>query len=101
RLKTTRDVLTSRLDCDADLILFRQVVAKDSKNNEALCFLIVIGQAAESVGARDERGRFSFPVRIETGIERLSSKDIELRKANIENDNFDFLNQLEQFVRDN
>ena len=46
-------------------------------------------------------GRFSYPGRRETGIERVTKMDTPAIKSHRKSNSLDFLVELEQFTRDN
>jgi hypothetical protein len=71
------------------------------EKRDKICLVIVISQACSAVGASDGEGRYSYPVRRETGIERVERNDTPASKLRLKSDNRDFLAELRQFVRDN
>lgn len=99
RLKVARDVLEEFLEYDREIIEFRQVGMGEKR--DTICLVIVISQACSSVGVSDGEGRFSYPVRRETGIERVARMDTPAINSHRKSDNRDFLVELKQFIRDN
>jgi hypothetical protein len=99
RLKVARDVLEDFLEYDREIIEFRQVGMGEKR--DTICLVIVISQACSSVGVSDGQGRFSYPVRRETGIERVARTDTPAINSHRKSDNRDFLVELKQFIRDN
>ncbi|MBZ5534234.1 MAG: ATP-binding protein [Acidobacteriia bacterium] len=100
RLKVARDVIAAHLNYDHEIALFRQV-AVGEKNQEKICLVVVISQAYKPVAVNDGAGRFSYPVRRETGISRVAREDVPIGKLHLKSDNRDFMSGLKQFVRDN
>jgi len=100
RLKVAREVLAAHIDHDREIASFRQVVMGE-KSEEKICLVVVISQACKPVGVSDGKGRFSYPVRRETGISRVSREDVPVGKLHLKSDNRDFMRELAQFVRDN
>lgn len=45
-------------------------------------------------------GHYTFPVRRETGLTRVSREEILNPKIHIKSDNYDFLRELYQFVHE-
>jgi hypothetical protein len=70
RLKVARDVLEEFLEYGREIITFRQVGMGEKR--DMVCLVIVVSQACSSVGASDGEGRFSYPVRRETGCTKQS-----------------------------
>jgi hypothetical protein len=99
RLKVARDALADFLEYGREIISFRQVSM--GAQRDKICLVIVISQACSAVGASDGEGRYSYPVRRETGIERVGRSDVPVSKLHLKSDNRDFLSQLNQFIRDN
>lgn len=99
RLKIATDVLASFLEYDREIVSFRQI--EIGERRDKICLVIVVSQACLAVGVSDGEGRFSYPVRRETGIERVSRSDTPVSKMFLKSDNRDFLKELKQFVRDN
>src|SRR5271157_2314745 len=79
---------------------FTKVNSPDSRLR-TICLVIVVSQACSSVGVSDGEGRFSYPVRRETGIERVARMDTPAIKSHRKSDNRNFLVELKQFARDN
>ena len=71
------------------------------EKRDTICLVMVISQACSSVGVSDGEGRFSYPVRRETGIERVARSDTPATKSHRKSDNRDFLVELKQFIRGN
>ena len=86
-----------RLD---DVVQFHQVLVPDEAGTERTCLAIVVADACEPVGVHDGEGHYSYPVRRETGLERVSRDKLLLSKQHQKNDNYDFVSDLEQFIRD-
>lgn len=99
RLKVASDVLEEFLEYDREIVTFRQVGI--GKERDTICLVIVVSQACSSVGVSDGEGRFSYPVRRETGIGRVARSDTPAIKSHRKSDNRDFLGELKQFTRDN
>jgi len=99
RLKVARDVLEEFLEYNREIVTFRQVGTGEER--DTICLVIVVSQACSSVGVSDGEGRFSYPVRRETGIERVARMDTPAIKSHRKSDNRNFLVELKQFARDN
>jgi hypothetical protein len=100
RLKFARDILAERLDYPREIVSFFQVVVPNGSGGEKACLVITVAKAIEAVGVGDGAGQFTYPVRRETGISRESRRDIDSAKQHLKSDSHDFMEKLEQFVRD-
>jgi len=100
RLKYTRTVIANYIKYDRDIVYFKQVPLKDRSNKDKICLVIVIAQAEGVVAVKDKQGRFSFPVRRATGLDRIDGGELAIKKIHVKSDNYDFMEELEQFVYD-
>ena len=100
RLKFARDILAERLDYPREIVSFYQVVLPNGSGGEKACLLITVAKTIEAVGVGDGAGQFTYPVRRETGISREFRRDINSAKQHLKSDSHDFMEKLEQFVRD-
>jgi hypothetical protein len=96
RLKVARDVAATHIEYDRELVSFRQLAITEN-GEEKLCLLVLISQACSPVAVTDGAGHYSYPVRRETGISRVSRDAI--RNIHLKSDNRDFLHELRQFIR--
>jgi hypothetical protein len=100
RLKFARDILAERLDYPREVVSFYQVIVPNGSGGEGACLVITVVKTIEAVGVGDGAGQFTYPVRRETGISRESRRDIDSAKQHLKSDSHDFMEKLEQFVRD-
>ncbi len=98
RLDFTRKVVSKYVQYDQEFIHFHQVSLTDDSGVEKICLIIAIAQTSAPVAVKDEKGRYSYPIRRETGIERVSRDHIQSAKLHLKGDNFDFVQDLNQFV---
>ena len=98
RLKFASDVLAKHLDYPRDIFRLRQIVVQDKDGADKVCLVVVVAQACEPVGVNDGAGRYTYPVRRETGLTRVSRDEIFGPKRHMKSDNYDFLRELYQFV---
>ena len=99
RLSYTRQVLAERVKYANDIFYLHQVNVDDGNGNLKCCLVIVVAQARNVVAVRGEDGRYSYPIRRETGLERGDLDKIAAQKLHVKSDNFDFIQELEQFSR--
>jgi predicted HTH transcriptional regulator len=100
RLKFASDVLAAHLDYPRNITRLRQVAVKGKDGTDKVCLVVVVAQACEPVGVRDGAGRYTFPVRRETGLTRVSREEIFNPKMHIKSDSYEFLRELYQFVHE-
>ena len=98
KLKFAADVLSKQLDYPRELFRLRQVVAKGKDGPDKVCLIVVVAQACEPVGVHDGAGHYTYPVRRETGMARVSRDEILNPKIHMKSDNYEFLRELYQFV---
>lgn len=99
RLKAARAVIHDHVEYDREIVLLQQVVVTVN-GEEKVCLVVIVARAYEAVGVRDGKGGFTYPVRQENGIQRVSPRDLWDR-WHAKSDKYDFMSELEQFVRDN
>ena len=100
RLKFASDVLAAHLEYPRTITRLQQVVVHDKHGSDKVCLLVVIAQACEPVGVNDGAGRYTYPIRRETGLTRVSRDEIFNPKRHMKSDNYDFLGELYRFVRE-
>lgn len=100
RLKTVSDTLSERLEYPRRIFELHQVGVPDETGVSKLCLVIIVAKAMEPVGVSDGDGRYTYPIRRETGLTRTSRDSIVGVKLHEKSDSRDFLSALEHFVRD-
>lgn len=100
RLKYTRTVIANYIKYDRDIVYFKQIALKDRSNTGKICLVVVIAQTEGVVEVKTKQGRFSYPIRRETGLERMGHHELAIEKIHIKNDNYDFIQELNQFIYD-
>jgi hypothetical protein len=100
KLKFVSDVLSKHIEYGRPLTRLRQIVVPGQDGQDKICLVVVIAQACEPVGAHDGAGRYTYPVRRETGITRVSRREIFDPKMHMKSNNYDFLDEIEQFVHE-
>jgi hypothetical protein len=100
RLNYTSRVVAEYLDCDSNAVYFRQVPVEDENGDGQICLVVVIAQTDSATAAKDKQGRYTYPVRRETGFDRVDARALIFQKMHIKSTNFDFIRDLAQFVYD-
>ena len=100
RLEFARSILPDRIAYPREIVVFHQVDVPDLAGATKLCLVIAVARAMEAVGVNDGKGRFTYPIRRETGTKRSSLHTISRAKIHEKSDSYEFLTSLAQFVRD-
>lgn len=100
RLKFTKEVLRRHISYDTDFAHFHRVLMKDEAGNHRNCLIIAIAQTKGVIPVRDELGKFSYPIRLETGSGRSDYERIKYSKTNVLHDNYNFIINLDKFLHD-
>jgi len=98
KLKTVKSVIKQHVNCGNDFLHFQQTRMKDDGDNEKTCLIIAIAQTKGMVSVKDKSGKFSYPVRYETGLERINPENLEVVKRNVPKDNYNFISNLYDFL---
>jgi hypothetical protein len=98
RIKVASDAIAQHLKYEREITHFRLIVVPDATGADRTCLAVVVAQASGAVAVMDNEKRFTFPIRRETGITREASPTFAGNK-HVKSDNHDFMQQLEQFVR--
>jgi hypothetical protein len=98
RLKFAADVLSKQIEYPRDFSRLRQVVVPGKDGTDRVCLVIVIAQTREPVAVRDDASRYTYPVRRETGLTRVSRRELSEAKTQVKSDNHEFQRELYLFV---
>ena len=101
RVKTLTDTLTELIQYPRQIWKVHQLLANGADGKEKLCLVVIAARACEPVGVKGANGSYTYPVRHGTGIAREDPEKLRDARIHDKNDNFDFLERLRQFVRDN
>lgn len=100
RLKFTKEVLKRHAVYDTDFTHFQQVLMKDEVGTDKTCLVIVVSQTKGVVRVKDQQGKYSFPIRLETGKARVDYETIKDSKKYVMRDNYNFMSDLYTFLHD-
>ena len=101
RLDFTRKVISNYIEYDRDIVYFHQVELENASGIDQICLVIAVAQASGVVAVRDKKGRYTYPIRRETGLERVSREVICRDKLHKKSDSYDFIRDLNQFIYGN
>jgi len=100
KLKFTKSVLNRYIDHTIDFIHLQPIILNDDLSQNKICLIIAIAQTKDGIPVKDEKGRFSYPERLETGLHRTSYEKIRKSKASVAHGNYDFISNLYSFLHD-
>lgn len=102
KLKFTEEVLKRHINYATDFVHFQQILMKDEAGNNKKSLIIAIAQTKDVVSVRDKSGRFSYPIRLGTGLGRSDHDKIKYSKTNVlhDHDNYNFIISLDRFLHD-
>ncbi len=101
RVKTLNDALAELIQYPRQIWKVHQLLANGTDGKEKLCLIVIAARACEPVGVKGTNGSYTYPVRHGTGIAREDPEKLRNARIHDKNDNFDFLERLRQFIRDN
>jgi hypothetical protein len=101
RIKTAHDALVDHLEYPRVIYHLQQVLIPDGDGADKLCLIVVVARACGPVGVKDGEGRYTYPVRHGTGTAKGNPEQLRAARMHDKNDQFNFLADLTQFVRDN
>ncbi len=89
KMQSIRTVINKWIDYPEDFIYLKEVL-----NSNKRCLAIIIAQTKDVIGVKDQMGKYSYIVRLETGKQMVNYDFLKKRKKVIGNTNFDFLRHL-------
>ncbi len=100
KLKFAAEVLAKHLEYPREICRLRQIVVPGKDGADKVCLVVVVAAACEPVGVNDGAGRYTYPVRRETGLTRVARDEILNPKIHIKSDKYDFQREIYQFVHE-
>ena len=101
RIKTLNDALAELIQYPRQIWKVHQLLVNDSNGQAKLCLVVITARAYEPVGVKGANGNYTYPVRRGTGVGREDPKKLHDARFHDKSDNYDFLERLKQFERDN
>ena len=96
RKKSIKSTIRNYINIDYNLIVLQEVKLEDNKK----CLVIVIAQTKDSIEVRGLKNVYSYPIRLETGLEKINKSKIQKQKEDVLQNNFDFIINLKEFVKE-
>lgn len=81
-----------------DFWVLKEITINNEEGKTQNCLIIIVAQTKNVMGVKDEQGKYSYPIRIETGKENKDPYELELNKADIFKNNYDFLLEIQSFI---
>ena len=100
KVKSTKLVIRNHIKYDTEFTHLQQVLMTDDDGKEVSCLVIAIAQTKDVISVKDEQGRFSYPRREGTGLERRDKETIIKSKAHVTKDNYEFISDLDKFTHE-
>ena len=100
KLYHTKKTLEKHIDHPLDFIHFQIIPIKGNDKKEENCLIIATAQTKDVISVKDETGKFSYPIRLETGLHRLNYEEIKKSKAEVIRDNYNFILTLHNWLKD-
>ena len=98
KLKVTKELIVKTINYEKDFTHFVPFAVNDT--TEKNCLVIGIEQTRKAVSVSSPDGKYSWPVRLETGKIRSDEKNIDKSKQKVGRDNVDFMLLLENDISD-
>lgn len=97
-IKSLHDALDRTLHYDRSIFTIHEVTVPTAAGTPLHCLIIIVAQSAQVVGVKDG-DKFSYPLRLGTGLTRKSYEEIQSTKRRVSADNFVFVtNHLQPFA---
>jgi hypothetical protein len=100
RLKFASDVIARIVERGASITKVRQVPVEANGQSKVI-MIVLVAQSHKAVGVDNGGGKYSYPVRRETGKTLVSRNEAGASKHHLKSDNYDFLKSLATFVHEN
>lgn len=94
KLKFTKSTIQRYVNSTNDFVHFQPTTLKDDAGTDRDCLIIAIAQTKDVITVRDKSGKFSCPVRSETGLDRVDYEKVKQSKIHVLHDNYDFILNL-------
>ena len=100
RLKFATDVIARIVERGASITKVRHVPI-EANGESKVVVLVLVAQSRKAVGVDNGGGKYSYPVRRETGKTLVSRDEAGASKRFLKSDSYDFLKSLATFVQEN
>ncbi|TKJ20453.1 MAG: hypothetical protein CEE43_12305 [Promethearchaeota archaeon Loki_b32] len=94
KIQSISTILDKWIDYQENYFEIMEIILKDSEDIKRRCIAIMIAQTKDPVGVMKFKDLYSYPVRVETGLNRETFSRLSRKKRIIDNTNFNFLKIL-------
>lgn len=98
KVKFTKECIHKYMNYDTDFVNFQQVLINCEGGGCRSCLIIAVAQRKNVVHVKDQFDKFSYPIRLATGLGRSTYDKIKTSKIKILNDNYDYISNLYRFL---
>ena len=84
-----RKIMDRYIERDTNFIVIKQIYLDCDVNNKKECMIVIVPQTKDPVVVKDLTDRYSYPVRLETGLDRQSLNRVTRSKKEVNRDNYD------------
>lgn len=98
KLKFTKSIIKRYINYTNDFVHFQVTTLKNDAGVDRNCLIIAIAQTKDEITVKDNLGRFSCPIRSETGLDRADYEKIKNSKTDVSHNNYDFILDLKQIA---
>lgn len=100
KMSFTKRILNKYISRGANIVHFEPLSIKNDEGILKDCLVIVVTQTKDVISVKDAEGKYIYPVRVETGIQRVDPELIKSSKTKIESDNYNFIFNLERYLHE-
>ena len=86
-----RKIMNRYIERDTNFIIISQIYLDHDINDKKECMIVIVQQTKDPVEVKDPNGKYSYPVRLETGLDRQSLNLVTKLKKEVNRDNYDFI----------
>lgn len=99
RMKHIQSMISRYAEADSEFVKVRTVDIEQTGVRKT-CIVVAVGETESPVGVQLENGSYVYPLRVASGTERISRKELVQRKAHKKGTSFAFTRELNEWVFD-
>lgn len=94
KLKFTKSTIKRYINYANEFFHFQLIALKDDVGIDKNCLIIAIAQTKDVISVKDNSEKYSYPIRSETGLDRVDYETIKKSKIFVHHNNYDFILNL-------
>lgn len=98
KVKFTKECINKYLNYDTDFVNFQQILINCEDGKCRSCLIIAVAQTKNVIHVKDQLNRFSYPIRLATGLSRSTYENLKTLKIGVLNDNYNYISNLYRFL---